>query len=451
MKIAFVWWWTWWHIFPIKSLVEYLLENHRQYKKKSHTIIESNEKLIVCDNNKDSLWLLEIYWLWEKKSLEQKIAEELEVEFYPILSWKIRRYWTPISILQNFFDLFKLVIGFFQSLYFLYKNKIDVIFCKGWYVAIPVVLAGAILRKKIYVHESDTVPGLTNKIAAKFAKKVFWGFFLENNRQFNKIITGDLNKELQITKDDITDDWEKGDTLIDCDNNKDCQWLLKILRNSYEVLWWDKKVISVGQILSYDLIKWLSVIDNKIVCDWKVNILVIWWSQWARTIFDMLLKLAKKNLHKFEEKRRNIMIDEKYQFFIVLWTKNIGYKHNFTWFENVEVFEFVDQKKMWELLYVSDRSITRWWATSLAEQDLFWIKKIIIPLPFTAHNHQWWNGMWYKIFRWDILLEQDENLEKNLEKILSKNLKKKEKVNLKEIEKKINNTLQKIISFLYKN
>jgi UDP-N-acetylglucosamine:LPS N-acetylglucosamine transferase len=41
-------------------------------------------------------------------------------------------------------------------------------------VAIPVVLAGAILRRKIFVYESDTVPGLTNKIASKFAEKVFW-------------------------------------------------------------------------------------------------------------------------------------------------------------------------------------------------------------------------------------------------------------------------------------
>ncbi|HBB03835.1 TPA: hypothetical protein DCZ39_02955 [Patescibacteria group bacterium] len=40
----------------------------------------------------------------------------------------------------------------------------------------PVVLAATLLRKRIIVHESDTRPGLVNKIASRFAKKVFTGF-----------------------------------------------------------------------------------------------------------------------------------------------------------------------------------------------------------------------------------------------------------------------------------
>jgi len=411
MKIAFVGWWTWGHIFPIKALVEYILKN---------------KKLIDWDLQEDNL---KIFRIWEKDSLEQKIAEDLEIEFYSILSWKIRRYLSLLSILKNFFDLFKLIVGFFQSLYFLYKNKIDIIFCKGGYVALPVVLAWAILRKKIYVHESDTIPWLTNKIAAKFAKKVFWGFTKEDNRRL-KMITEDDGKE---------------------DINK----FFELLENSYKALWWDTKVVSVWQILSDDLIKSISSdnllnqssdkslylsSDNLLTQSSDnslLNILVIWWSQWAKTIFDTILSIAKKNLYKFEKKRRNIMIDERFKFFIILWTKNVGYKHNFVWFENVEVFEFVDQKKMWQLLYLADRSITRWWATSLAEQDIFWIKKIIIPLPFTAHNHQYWNALWYEIFRWDILLEQDENLEKDLENILFSKLEKKEKIDLSLTKEKI--------------
>jgi len=41
---------------------------------------------------------------------------------------------------------------------------------------LPVVIAGKILRKKIIVHESDTRPGLVNKIASKFASTTFTGF-----------------------------------------------------------------------------------------------------------------------------------------------------------------------------------------------------------------------------------------------------------------------------------
>ena len=87
MRIAFVGWWTWWHIFPVKALVEYILKN---------------KKLINWDLQEDNL---KIFRIWEKDSLEQKIAEDLGIEFYPILSWKIRRYLSLLSILQNFFDL----------------------------------------------------------------------------------------------------------------------------------------------------------------------------------------------------------------------------------------------------------------------------------------------------------------------------------------------------------
>jgi hypothetical protein len=44
----------------------------------------------------------------------------------------------------------------FQSLVYLLRFRIDVVFCKGGYVALPVVVAAWILRKKILVHESDT-------------------------------------------------------------------------------------------------------------------------------------------------------------------------------------------------------------------------------------------------------------------------------------------------------
>lgn len=63
-----------------------------------------------------------------------------------------------------------------QALYYLIKYHIDIVFCKGGYVALPVICAAKLLGKKIYVHESDTRPGLVNRIAAKFAVQSFAGF-----------------------------------------------------------------------------------------------------------------------------------------------------------------------------------------------------------------------------------------------------------------------------------
>jgi UDP-N-acetylglucosamine--N-acetylmuramyl-(pentapeptide) pyrophosphoryl-undecaprenol N-acetylglucosamine transferase len=76
--------------------------------------------------------------------------------FLPLLSGKWRREKGLEAFLKNIGDLFKFTIGILQSLVYLLRFRIDVVFCKGGYVALPVVVAAWILRKKILVHESDT-------------------------------------------------------------------------------------------------------------------------------------------------------------------------------------------------------------------------------------------------------------------------------------------------------
>lgn len=94
--------------------------------------------------------------------------EKENIRVVPIVAGKLRRYFSPL----NFIDFFKVIIGFFQSLYRVWKFMPDLIFSKGGYGAIPVVLVGRLYRIPIFIHESDTIPGLSNKIAAKFAKRI---------------------------------------------------------------------------------------------------------------------------------------------------------------------------------------------------------------------------------------------------------------------------------------
>jgi len=56
--------------------------------------------------------------------------------------------------------------------------------------------------------------------------------------------------------------------------------------------------------------------------------------------------------------------------------------------------------------------------TSLAEQQLFGIRKCIIPLPFTGGNHQRHNAQRCVSHRNDTLVEQDTKLARNLEEYL---------------------------------
>ena len=97
--------------------------------------------------------------------------EELEkegIKVKVISAGKMRRYF---SIL-NFFDIFKVFFGFFQSLWLVWKFMPDVIFSKGGYGSVPVVIVGWIYRIPVFIHESDSVPGLSNKIATKFAARI---------------------------------------------------------------------------------------------------------------------------------------------------------------------------------------------------------------------------------------------------------------------------------------
>jgi UDP-N-acetylglucosamine--N-acetylmuramyl-(pentapeptide) pyrophosphoryl-undecaprenol N-acetylglucosamine transferase len=58
----------------------------------------------------------------------------------------------------------------------LHREKPTAIFSKGGYVSLPVAIAGWILRIPIYLHESDSIPGLANKIVGRFASWIFCAF-----------------------------------------------------------------------------------------------------------------------------------------------------------------------------------------------------------------------------------------------------------------------------------
>ena len=49
------------------------------------------------------------------------------------------------------------------------KIKPDIIFIKGGYIGVPVGLAAALRKIKYITHDSDTMPGLANRIIAKWA------------------------------------------------------------------------------------------------------------------------------------------------------------------------------------------------------------------------------------------------------------------------------------------
>ena len=83
-------------------------------------------------------------------------------------------------VLRNIVDGFRIAFGFFQSIVRLLRFKPDVVFLKGGYVGLPVGIAARFLRVPYVIHDSDAVPGLTNRILSRGARRIATGMPLEN-------------------------------------------------------------------------------------------------------------------------------------------------------------------------------------------------------------------------------------------------------------------------------
>ena len=114
----------------------------------------------------------EISYIGSYEGIEKRLIEEQNIPYYGISSGKLRRYFDP----KNFTDPFKVVKGLAQAVSLLKKIKPDIVFSKGGFVSVPVVLAAKICHIPAIIHESDITPGLANKIAIPGATKVCCNF-----------------------------------------------------------------------------------------------------------------------------------------------------------------------------------------------------------------------------------------------------------------------------------
>ncbi|MBQ1901172.1 MAG: undecaprenyldiphospho-muramoylpentapeptide beta-N-acetylglucosaminyltransferase [Lachnospiraceae bacterium] len=114
----------------------------------------------------------EIEYIGSYKGMEKDLIEKHGIKYYGIASGKLRRYFDW----KNFSDPFRVIHGFFQARRLMRKLKPDVVFSKGGFVSVPVVLAAKAKHIPAIIHESDMTPGLANRIASKAATKVCCNF-----------------------------------------------------------------------------------------------------------------------------------------------------------------------------------------------------------------------------------------------------------------------------------
>ena len=114
----------------------------------------------------------EIHYIGSYHGIERKLIEQYHIPYYGISSGKLRRYFDW----KNFSDPFKVIKGSSQARSILKKLKPDVLFSKGGFVSVPVVMAAKHRKIPAIIHESDITPGLANKLAIPHAYKVCCNF-----------------------------------------------------------------------------------------------------------------------------------------------------------------------------------------------------------------------------------------------------------------------------------
>lgn len=131
-------------------------------------------------------------YVGQKGGVEARIATSAGWQFEGIPAGKLRRYhgsgWRQLfdfpTMVLNLRDSLRVARGLVAATGILRRFKPDVIFIKGGYVGLPVGWAARLLRVPYIIHESDIVPGLTNRLLSGGAAAVAVGFPADRYRGF---------------------------------------------------------------------------------------------------------------------------------------------------------------------------------------------------------------------------------------------------------------------------
>lgn len=114
----------------------------------------------------------DILYVGSYDGIEKKLIEDIGIPYQGISSGKLRRY---LSV-KNLTDPFRVLKGIHEAKQIIKSYQPDVIFSKGGFVSVPVVMEAHKCKVPAIIHESDMTPGLANKLAIPHATKVCCNF-----------------------------------------------------------------------------------------------------------------------------------------------------------------------------------------------------------------------------------------------------------------------------------
>lgn len=111
----------------------------------------------------------EIHYAGSANGIERELlAGHPDIPYHVIKCGKLRRYPTA----KNLIDPLRSVLGVAQAVAICRKIRPDIVFSKGGFVSLPVVIGASLCGIPCVLHESDFSIGLANKLCLPFAKRV---------------------------------------------------------------------------------------------------------------------------------------------------------------------------------------------------------------------------------------------------------------------------------------
>lgn len=286
-----------------------------------------------------SLQDFRFYYIGPKDEFSENLLSQEGIVVKTILAGKIRRYFGFLSFFQNLIDIFiKFPIGFLQSLFYIFIISPDLIFSKGGYGSLPVTLSGWLFLTPIFLHESDIIPGLSNRLASKFALEIFVSFPVEKTKYFSS-----------------------------------------------------KKMISVGNPIRKEILEGEKEKAKELfnLTGEKPVILVLGGSQGSRRINDVLLVILPEFVENFElihQTGQKNFKEIEAEARAVVKEDFLKYYHP---------FPFLNEEELKQAYAICDLICSRAGSGSIFETAAIGKPSVLIPLPESAQNHQVENAYAY--------------------------------------------------------
>lgn len=111
---------------------------------------------------------VQFIWVGTKNGPEHELVAKYQIPFFVIAAGKWRRYYSW----HNIFDLVNVLMAFVQSLFFLWRQKPNLLISAGGFVSVPLHWTAMLLGIRTWVHQQDVRPGLANRLMALGATKM---------------------------------------------------------------------------------------------------------------------------------------------------------------------------------------------------------------------------------------------------------------------------------------